>query len=294
MLNENRKAILAYISVCIIWGSTYVAIKFAVNGLPPLLSAGIRFVIAGGIMFLVAYLKGKEFPDKVQIRNQSIIGLALLLGGNGLVVVGSQWLSPGIVSLLFSTVPIFVAVGQVFVIRSEKLNSRGWLGLFLGFFGVAYLIIGGGDSLNITLKGTIIILFATVSWAVGTLLSNFLKRESAMEYDQAVQMSAGGVGLMFAALLAGEFQNFTISWSGILAVAYLIFVGSLLGFNSYVYLLRVWPPAKASTYTYINPLVSIFLGFLIFNDPINFHIFFATAVILFGVFLVQFTGKSKQ
>lgn len=291
MLNENRKAILAYISVCIIWGSTYVAIKFAVNDLPPLLSAGVRFLVAGLLMFLVAAFKGKPRPDKLQVKNQSIIGLALILGGNGLVVIGSQWLSPGIVSLLFSTVPIFVATGQMFFLKTEKLNSRGWLGLILGFFGVTYLVVWGGDSLNMTLKGTLIIMAAVAFWAMGTLLSNLFKRESAIEYDQAIQMFAGGLGLFIAGLFAGEFQGFTLTLPGVLAIAYLIFIGSLLGFNSYVYLLRVWPPARASTYTYINPLVAIFLGFLFFRDPLNVHIFVGTAVILFGVFLVQFTGK---
>lgn len=294
MLTENRKAILAYISVCIIWGSTYIAIKFAVNDLPPLLSAGIRFLTAGMIMLVWGKIKGKPLPDKIQVKNQSIVGLFLLLGGNGLIVIGSIWLSPGIVTLLFSTMPLFVAGAQIFFLKDEKLNSKGWLGLFLGFLGVAYLVFAGGKSLNIDLKGALIILGGAVSWAAGTIFSNLVKRESVMEYDQSVQMMAGGLGLVVTGMLTGEYHNLSISLAGVLAIAYLIVFGSLIGYNSYVYLLKVWPPAKASTYTYVNPFVSMILGFLIFKDPLNHHIFIGALIILFGVFLVQFAGKSKQ
>lgn len=245
-------------------------------------------------MFSWGQIKGKPLPEKIQVKNQSIIGLFLLLGGNGLIVVGSQWLSPGVVSLLFSTMPLFVAVGQIFFIKDDILNSRGWLGLFMGFFGVGYLVIGGGEALDISLKGAVTVLLGAVLWAIGSILSNIFKRESVVEYDQAIQMTAGGIGLLAVAIFMGEAQNLSISIVGFLAISYLIFFGSLLGYNSYVYLLRVWPPARASTYTYVNPFVAIFLGFLFFKDPLNFHIFFGTGIILLGVFLVQFAGKSKE
>lgn len=135
--SPQKLAIIAYITVCIIWGSTYLAIRIAVMDFPPLLSAGIRFICAGSIMFIYAFIKGRPLPGSTQIRNQSIIGLALLLGGNSMVVLGSQLLNSGIVSLLFATAPLFIAIGQIVMPTGEKLAPAGWLGLLIGFGGVA-------------------------------------------------------------------------------------------------------------------------------------------------------------
>ncbi|GAB1476009.1 hypothetical protein MASR2M70_08410 [Bacillota bacterium] len=223
------------------------------------------------------------------MRNQSIIGLALLLGGNGMIVLGSQWISSGIVALLFATAPLFIAIGETFLPRGEKLTLLGWVGLFVGFSGVAYLVLGGGEVLNIPFKGALILLLGSAFWALGSILSKRLKSQGAIEFDLGIQMLVGGLGLMAAGLLTGEGGRMTITQNGVFAILYLIVFGSLLGYNAYIYLLRVWPATRASTYTYVNPFVAIFLGFLLLREPLSIHVFVGTGIILSGVFMVQFS-----
>lgn len=293
--SPQKLAIIAYITVCIIWGSTYLAIRIAVMDFPPLLSAGIRFICAGSIMFIYAFIKGRPLPGSTQIRNQSIIGLALLLGGNSMVVLGSQLLNSGIVSLLFATAPLFIAIGQIVMPTGEKLAPAGWLGLLIGFGGVAYLILSAKENLDISIKGTFIVLLGAAFWATGSILSSKFKNgDGAIEFDLGIQMLAGGLGLTVFGLLFGEASRLVVSAPAIFAILYLIFFGSLLGYSSYIYLLQVWPATRASTYTYINPFVAMFLGFLILREPLTIHVLIGTVIILLGVFMVQFFGKAQD
>lgn len=287
--NSSKLAWAAYLSVCIIWGSTYLAIRIAVTDLPPLLSAGIRFSLAGLIMLIIAFAKGKPLPTKKQIRNQSIIGIALLLGGNGMVVIGSQWMSSSLVALFFATVPLFIALGELFLPKAQRLSPTVWIGLCIGFAGVGFLVLTGRDSLQFSLKGVFTILLGAAFWSIGSILSGKLKSHGAIEFNLGIQMLAGGIALSFAGLLAGDASKLDLSSpSAIWAILYLIFIGSLLGYNSYIYLLSVWPATRATTYTYINPFVAIFLGHIILNEPITIHIFIGAVIILSGVFMVQF------
>ncbi len=291
--SSQKKAVIAYIIVCIIWGSTYLGIRIAVLDLPPLLSAGIRFIGAGLIMFGYAYFKRRPFPQKDQLVNQSIVGLLLLFAGNGMLVIGSQWLNSSMAALIFAASPLFMAVGELILPHGSKLTPMGWIGLFVGFGGVGFLVLGGGESLNVSFKGAVCVLFATVFWACGSTFSKRRSTGGAMEYSLSIQMLAGGLGLALAALLTGETEHMSISLPGVLAILYLIFFGSLLGYNAYIYLLSVWPASKAGTYAYVNPFVAILLGYLILDEPLTFHVFFGAGIILLGVFLVQFKGTEK-
>jgi drug/metabolite transporter (DMT)-like permease len=288
-LSTDKLAILAYLTVCVIWGSTYLAIRIAVMDLPPLLSAGIRFTCAGLIMFIYAYFKKKPLPNKTQIRNQSIVGLLLLLGGNSMVVLGSLWLNSGIVSLLFATMPLFIAVGEIFLPSEDKLSPLGWLGLFVGFGGVAYLVLGKDSNIDLSLFSVAIVLTGAALWALGSIFSARFKNEGAIEFDLSIQLFVGGCGQIIVGLLAGEASDVSFSLNGSLAILYLIFFGSLLGYNAYIYLLSVWPATRAGTYTYVNPFVAMFLGYLVLREPLSFHIFIGTGIILTGVFMVQYS-----
>jgi len=292
--DSQNLAILAYLAVCIIWGSTFLAIRIAVLDLPPMLSAGIRFILAGLIMFGFSYWKHRPLPKKDQICHQSIVGLFLLLGGNGLVVIGSQWLHSSVAALLFATVPLFIAIEELVLPGGEKLMWSGWLGLIIGFGGVALLVLTGQGNLGISIKGIVVILIGAISWASGSVYSKRIKSGGAMEVNLSIQMLAAGIGFLITGFLLRETSHVAISREGVLAILYLIIFGSLLGYNAYIYLLSVWPAAKAGTYAYVNPFVAIFLGHLILNEPITVFVFLGTAIILVGVFLVQFSKIKKQ
>ncbi|MEL7564861.1 MAG: EamA family transporter [Dehalobacterium sp.] len=291
---SHNLAIFAYLAVCLFWGSTFLAIRIAVLDLPPMLSAGIRFILAGLIMLGFSYWKHCPLPTKDQVCHQSIVGLFLLLGGNGLVVIGSQWLHSSVAALLFATVPLFIAVEELILPGGEKLMWSGWLGLVIGFGGVALLVLTGQEKLGISFKGIVIILIGAISWASGSVYSKRIKSGGAMEVNLSIQMLAAGIGFVITGLLLGEASHASLSLNGVLAILYLIIFGSLLGYNAYIYLLSVWPMAKASTYAYVNPFVAIFLGHLILNEPITVFVFLGTAVILVGVFMVQFSGIKKK
>lgn len=292
--NSQKMAIIAYITVCLVWGSTYLAIKLAVLDLPPMLSTGIRFVCAGLIMFGFSRWKNRPLPSKEQIRHQALVGLLLLLGGNGLVVIGSQWLHSSVAALLFATVPFFIAILELLLPGGEKLIWTGWLGLIIGFIGVALLVLTGQKNLDISFIGVVTVLIGAISWASGSVFSKRIKSGGAIEMNLSIQSLAAGLGFLVTGLLLGEANSVTISRSGVLAILYLIFFGSLLGYNAYIYLLSVWPAAKVGTYAYINPFVAIFLGHLILDEPLTIFVFIGTSVILTGVFLVQFSKTKKK
>lgn len=292
-MNTQKLAVFAYLAVCIIWGSTYLAIRIAVFDLPPLISAGVRFLFAGLIMLGVSLWRRHPLPPKKQIYQHSIIGLFLLLGGNGLVMIGSQWIHSSISALLFATVPLFIALEELLLPDGERLNFSGWLGLIIGFGGVALLLLTGQENLELSLKGVVILLFAALSWATGSVYSKRVKDGGAMETNLSIQMLAASLALILVGFLCGEGSHLTISLSGALAILYLIFFGSLLGYNAYIYLLNVWPTAKVSTYAYINPFVAAFLGYLVLNEPLTLLSLLGTMIILIGVFLVQFSQIQK-
>ena len=291
MTREQKLALFAYISICIIWGSTYLAIRVAVLNLPPLFSAGVRFIISGLIMYAYAYIKKRPLPTKQQWKNQTVAGLIILTMGNGMVVLGSQWTDSSIVTVLFATAPLYLAVLEIIFIKVDRLSLTGWLGLLTGFSGVLFLVLSGQGVLNFTVKGVSFILLGAFFWSSGSIVSKILKSEGAIEYNLSIQMLSGGIGFMIAGLLMGEASHITFTLEGALAILYLITFGSLIGYTSYIYLLSVWPASKAGTYAYVNPFVGIFLGHLILKEPITHNVFIGTTIILLGVFMVQFSKR---
>lgn len=286
--NEESKVVAAYVAVCIIWGSTYLAIRIGVSAFPPELFAGIRFVIAGSLMLLYARLKGLEFPDNLKgVSNQSIVGLFLLLGGNGLIVWAEQWAHSGVTSLLVATIPLFMAVIELFIPGRPRIDFKGWLGLIIGFSGVALLVLSESGGENTDFKVTAAILLAAFLWAIGSVYSKSFKATGSVVSNIGIQMLAGGIGLSIVGILLGELPKMSLSAKGIGALLYLIVFGSLIGYSSYIYMLQKWPAAKAGTYAYINPIVAFLLGALVLGEPFTVTILFSTVIILVGVLLVQ-------
>ncbi|GAB6154711.1 drug/metabolite exporter YedA [Desulfosporosinus burensis] len=292
---EEITVILAYISVCIIWGSTYLAIRIGVSDFPPELFAGIRFLIAGALVLLFAYFKGYKFPENVtDFKRQAIVGLFLLMGGNGLVVWAEQWVYSGATSLLMAIVPLFNAILELFLINGPRIGLKGWFGLILGFGGVALLVLSGSEARIIDVSGGGLLMLAAFLWSLGSVYSKTFKASGTTVANIGIQMFAGGIGLTLIGLLLGEASQIHLTSKGLGAMAYLIFFGSILGYSSYIYLLQKWPASKAGTYAYINPIVGVFLGAVLLGEPVSSNMFISAIIILGGVFLVQLSKTSKK
>ena len=285
---EHRNTILAYIAVCIFWGSTYLAIRIGVGQLPPTIFAGIRFIIAGGLMFCYAAYKGLSMPKNLsEILKISIVGVFLLVGGNGGVVWAETRISSGIASLMVATVPLFMALIESLLPSKTRINGKGWLGLLIGFAGVAFLVLSDWNNTPLDIIGIALLIASALSWALGSVYSKGFTSSASTISNIAIQMLAGGFCLSLIGAFHGEFSKVHITTKGLGALLYLVVFGSIVGYSCYIYILQKWPSAKAGTYAYINPPVAVILGAIFLGEVISLKIVLATIIILGGVILVQ-------
>lgn len=289
---KRNNVILAYITVCLVWGSTYLAIRIGVNELPPETFTGIRFIISSIFILLFAVLRGHQFPQSWTDIGKSAIAGLLFQGGTGMVVWAEQWVYTGITSLIVATGPILIAIIELALPGSPKMKYRGWLGLFIGVCGVTLLVFPGANMGAVNLKGGLILITAAFFWSIGSIYTQRVKVEGTLVINLAIQMFAGGLLLFITGLLIGESVLIHFSMMGIAAISYLIFVGTLVGYSSYIYLLQFWPAAKAGTYAFINPVVAIFLGTLFLGEPFTLRLLVSALIILGGVLLVQFSTSN--
>lgn len=279
---------LAYIAVCIFWGSTYLAIRIGVGELPPTIFAGIRFLIAGTLMLSYAKFKGLSMPGSLsELSKISVVGIFLLVGGNGSVVWAERTVSSGIASLIIATVPLFMAIIESLSPSKTKINKKGWLGLLIGFAGVAFLVLSDWNKASVNITGMLLLIISALSWALGSVYSKSFTSSASTISNIAIQMLAGGTCLSIIGAFLGEFQRVQITTKGLGALLYLIVFGSIIGYSCYIYILQKWPAAKAGTYAYVNPPVAVMLGAIILGEPISIKIVLATITILCGVILVQ-------
>jgi len=290
-MRQQRLTLIAWLVVCIVWGSTYLAIRIGVQAFPPMLFAGIRFLIAGGIMLLYAVYRKLPFPIRMQdYRDFTIVGLFLLVGGNGLVVYAEQWVHSGITALLVATMPLFTALIEFVFVKSHRLAWQGWVGLLIGFGGVSYLVLSKDLSGAVDPIGAGLLLFACFLWAAGSVYSKSIHATGSVISHIGIQMFSGGVILTAIGVLKGEMGSLTLNGQGIGAMAYLIVFGSILGYSCFMYILGKWPAAKVGTYAYVNPVVAVILGALVLGEKLTPTVGIATAIILFGVLLVQMSN----
>jgi drug/metabolite transporter (DMT)-like permease len=280
---------LAYLAVCLFWGSAYVAIKIGVTDIAPLFFTALRFTIAGALMLLYAFLKGIPFPTYPREYVQSaIIGLLILFGGPAFVGLASRYISAGAVSLIVASIPLAIAVMQMFLYPSLRTaNLRVWLGLLIGFSGVAILIFSGGGDMKLDLRGVLLCLISVVLWSIGTLYSGKVRLGSHAIIQSGLQMFFAGLGILTASFATGENHTLNVSIESLLALLFLIIFGSILAYSAYMHIIKSWPLSKANTYAYINPMVAVLMGWLILKEPITPSILLSMVVILSGVILVQ-------
>ena len=288
----RARLIAAFAAVYIVWGSTYLAIRFAVETLPPLLMAGVRFLTAGLILLVWSrFRRTNARPTRVDWKTGLISGALLLLGGNGGVVWAEQRVPSGIAALLVAVVPLWMVLLDWMRPEGRRPPALVFVGLGLGLAGLALLI--GPDAFDgqgsVSIAGAVTLVLASLAWAAGSLYTKYAPRASSGLNGAATQMIAGGLCLVFAATVAGELSTMDLahaSTRSILGFFYLVTFGSLVGFTAYVYLLAHTTAAKAATYAYVNPVVAVALGWTFANEPVTRRTLLAAAVILAGVAII--------
>jgi drug/metabolite transporter (DMT)-like permease len=281
---------LALGSIYIVWGSTYLAIRYSIETIPPFLSASIRFLVAGAILYTWSSFQGDlvfERPGWRQWRAATIVGGALLLGGNGGVVWAEQHIPSGIAALVVATVPLWMAVMDR-AIFGQRLSWTAILGLALGFSGLT-LLFGGHGTGRIDPVGVGVVVFASFSWAAGSLYSRRAPLPTRPLVGTGMEMIAGGALLGIVGLATGEAADLhltAISLRSWLGLGYLIVFGSLVGFTAYVWLLRVARTSLVSTYAYVNPVIAVLLGWALVSEPLTARTLIAGAVIVVAVILI--------
>jgi drug/metabolite transporter (DMT)-like permease len=281
----------AFATVYIVWGSTYFAIRVAVETMPPFLMAGARFLIAGAIMFAWLRLKGVAMPDKKQWFHAAIAGGLMLLGGNGLVVWAEQTVSSSLAALLVALTPVWFALLDWSRPTGKRPAIYTWVGIVVGFAGVALLVTGHHSSslpASQNLWGTVALVVAGLSWAAGSLWSRYHAKPESPWMNAALQMICGGMALLLLSLFYGEPSHFhfaQVSVQSWFSLLYLIVFGSWIAFSAYVWLLKVSTPARVATYAYVNPVIAVLLGHLVLDEPLGMRVLWAAAIILAGVII---------
>ena len=291
------KVVLAFAAVYTLWGSTYLAIRLAIETLPPFLMTGTRFTLAGAILFIWAMLKGERvIPPLYLWRRALVIGGLLLLGGNGGVVWSERYVATGLAALLVSTEPLWVVILN-WAISRQRPNWKVLLGVMIGLVGVA-MLVGDGLRSNGNSKWSLVaggvVLVAAFSWAAGSVYSNRRPLPVPTLMAAGMQMLAGGILLLLLAIVTGDPLRLNLanaSWTSIGAFFYLLVFGSLVGFTAYSWLLNNVAPARAATYAYVNPVVAVLLGWLVANEPLTREMLIAAAVIIGSVILITTFGR---
>lgn len=280
---------LALAAVYVIWGSTYLGIRFALEGgFPPFLLGGIRFVIAGGLMYAFLRWRGVPAPTRPQWRNAALMGLLLMLFGNGMVNLAEQTVSSGMTAVAVASAPLWIGIFSA--MRGDKPGRMEWIGIAIGFLGVLWL--NADSSLTASPVGLVALLIASLSWSFGSVWSRGRDLPSPF-MSSAAQMLCGGLAMCIVGAAVGERFEGMPSAHGLAAFAYLIVFGSIIGFSSYIWLLHHVRPALASSYAYINPAIAVALGAWLAGERFGSHELVAMGVILLGVVAITFAKTAK-
>ncbi len=280
---------LALAALYLIWGSTYLAIRFALEGgFPPFLLGGVRFLIAGGLMYAVLRWRGMPAPTRPQWRNATVMGVLLLVLGNGMVNLAEQTVSSGMTAVAVASAPLWMGVFAA--MRGDRPTRMEWLGLGIGFLGVLWL--NAGSSLAASPVGLVALLVASIAWSYGSIWSRGRDLPSPF-MAAAAQMLCGGVAMCVLGVVVGERFDGLPTPGGLAAFAYLIVFGSIVGFSAYIWLLHHVRPALAGSYAYVNPAIAVGLGAWLAQERFRASELLAMGVILLGVVAITFAKTRK-
>ncbi|HAX70170.1 MAG TPA: EamA family transporter [Anaerolineales bacterium] len=295
----KSKIWLALLSLYIVWGSTYLGIKVAIETIPPFFHASVRFFISGLILLIWQRAVGSEMPTRKQWISTAIIGNLLLLGGNGLVSWAEQFIPSGIAALIIATVPLFLVILEALRPGGVKPTWQAIVGLIIGFVGI-FILVGpaelSGSESKLDPFGVIALLSACVLWAFGSTYSKSADLPKSSLMTTGAEMLMGSVGLLIVSLLTGELNGWNpaeVSSRSLIGLVYLITIGSIVGFGSYIWLLQNAPISLVATYAYVNPIVAVILGFFFANEALEPRIWLATAIIIGAVIFINSRGKPQ-
>lgn len=291
MSRDRALAYIAFAIVCTVWGTTYLAIRIAVETIPPLLLTAARFVTAGVLLFVVAHLRGDRAPrDRRTLLNIVAVGVLMVGLGNLSVVWAEQWVPSGLAALFVATAPFWVAIIELVSRSGEEIGVRRGAGMLIGFLGVAMLVTprGAAGAFDIHfVLGALAIQAGCVAWQSGTLYGKRALSKVPPLMSSALQMLSGGLVVLIAGVAMGEVPRFHLTPRTFWALAYLTFFGSVLTYTAYVYALKALRMTTMSLYAYINPVVAVILGWLILGEQLTWVSIAAMCIILAGVALVQ-------
>jgi drug/metabolite transporter (DMT)-like permease len=295
----KTKIWIALVALYIVWGSTYLAIRFSVETIPPFLHAALRFLVSGAILYVWRRAAGDPAPTWSNWKSTAIVGAALLLGGNGLVGWAEQHVPSGIAALMISTSPFWLVLFESLRAGGAKPTWQGILGLVAGFGGV-FILIGpaefSGTKAGYDTFGIILLLLAPLFWSMGSIYAKGADMPKSTLLGTGMEMLAGAAALFLVSVVKGELNGFSfgdVSMRSWLGLAYLITFGSLVGFVSYGWLLQNAPVSLMSTYAYVNPVVAVLLGNLLADEPLNSRILVAAAIIIGSVIFINSARQFK-
>ena len=294
MTAKNKTIYIALALFCtyFIWGSTYLALRFGIESFPPFLLVGVRFAVAGVILYAVLRCLGAPNPTQKQWLGAGAVGILLPVLGNGTVTYVQQTVSSSLAALAISTAPIWMAIFSS--LYGHKISTREWLGISVGFVGIALLNLGG--SLHGDFMSAFLLIFAAASWSLGSVLGKHLSKQQAMPQGlmgAACQMLVGGLVMLIASALHGDAWPAQISAKSWGALVFLVVLGSIVAYSAYMYLLKTVRPLVASSNTFVNPIVAFAAGSWFAGETVTMIEYAALAVILVGVFLVL-TAENEE
>lgn len=295
-LQHNRRAYVAWIAVCVLWGTTYLGIRIALETIPPALVGGLRFTAAGMLLFGLVASRGEAVLRRSDWLALALAGTLTICVGNGGVIWAEQWVPSGIAAVTVATIPFWMIGFEAFARGGDPLTLRLVVGLAVGFAGILLLVwpevTTQGQAGRQYLAGILALQIACVGWALGSSLGRRYTRERNVMFAAALQMFFGGVVMLGLATVRGEWARLAFTQRTLLAELYLTLVGSIVGYSAYIYALRYLPTATVALYAYANPVIAIVLGAAIAGEPFGPRIVGASTMVLIGCALVQTRGNN--
>ncbi len=290
------KVLLAFAIIYLVWGSTFLAIRIGVREIPPFLMAGMRFVIAGFVLFAWMRAKGTAFPSRREWLSITLLAVLFFVVDYGLVFWAEVRVPSGITAVMMATIPAFMTLSEILILRTQRLTLRLAIALAVGMAGVAVLISRNANfhDAPINTLGAVALLAGGISWGVGSALTRKLALPSNKAMSSGAQMLVGGILLTLTAASLGEFRGFhfeAVSQRAWIALAYLIVAGSIVAFTAYVWLIHHESPTKVGTYAYVNPVVAVVLGYFFAGEGMSLRAIFGTTLILVSVVVITTMPK---
>ena len=294
------KTLLAFAIIYFVWGSTFLAIRVGVREVPPLVLASMRFVVAGGVLFGWMRLSGTPSPSRREWLAASVLAVCIFVVDYGLLFWAEQRVPSGIAAVMLATIPVFMALSEILILRTQRLTLRLALALVVGIGGVAVLVSRSlsqsfGEA-PIDRAGAVALVIAAISWSIASALTRKLPLPASKVMSSGAQMLAGGILLALTAALLGEFRGFNIravSRGAWYALAYLIVAGSIVGFTAYVWLIHHESPTKVGTYAYVNPVVAVIVGYFLGGETVGRRTLLGTLLVLVSVVVITTTRARK-